>query len=76
MCSPVSDWRDILHEDPGSHRLYVIDNAVEYLPDHAKHSRLTDETVVHENETERQLGKHRHETAVELELRRATEQHK
>ena len=69
---PVCDSGNILHENPGIHWLYVIDNAIEYLPDHTKHSRLTYETVVHQYQTQRQLCKYRHKTAVELKLRRPT----
>ena len=44
---PVRDSGDVLHEHPGIHRLYMIDNAVQYLPDHTEHGGLTHKAVVH-----------------------------
>jgi len=71
----VSDCGDILHEDPGSHGLNMIDNAVEYLPDHTEQRSPSHQTVIHQDQTERQLTKQRHQTAVELKLCRPTIQH-
>lgn len=54
----MSDGGDILHEDPGIHRLDVVDDAVEYLPDHAERGRLSYQAVVRQNQTQRQLRKY------------------
>jgi len=72
----MSNGRNVLHKHPGVHGLYMIDNAVEDLPDHAKHGRLTYKAVVHQNQAQRQLRKYGHEAAVELELRRPTAYHR
>lgn len=65
---PVSNWRDVFHQHPGSHCLVMIHQAIQYHPDKNVECCFGCLFIVHQYQTDWNLQNCRSKAAVELKF--------